>query len=179
MLHRQLTILALCFGIAACEAPSRMDTAAQAAPTASTPAKETRMDTTAPEPVAASAAGNADDLDGLLKKGTPYADVRAALLADGWQPVRDAQCRANVVGGSHASLCAENPGLAGCKACDELPELSSSSGDGHSLMRFSRTTDSRSLQLTTYGMLGDGLVTGPDSRLNLWTWSFDKEGGSR
>lgn len=179
MLHRRLLMAAgLCIALAACEAPTPIDTRAAAAPAAQTPAKGARMDTTAAQPIAPAPASSTNDLGGLLKAGKPYADVRASLIAQGWQPVRDAQCRANVVGGEHETLCAENPGLAGCKACDELPELSSSSGDGYSLMRLSHA-DGRGLKLTAYGMLADGLVSGADSRLELWTWSVEGENAAR
>lgn len=180
MLHRRLLMSAcLCMALGACEAPTPIDTRAAAAPAAQTQAKGARMETTATPAIAPKpTATTTDDLGGLLKAGTPYGDVRNALLAQGWQPVRDAQCRANVVGGEHETLCAENPGLAGCKACEELPELASSSGDGYSLMRFSHP-DGRALKLTAYGMLADGLVTGADSRLELWTWAFDAEVAAR
>lgn len=110
------------------------------------------------------------DLDAILVAGAAYADVRARLLAAGWQPVPHAQARAQVIGDDHLRLCAENPGLARCRACDALPELVNASGDGLSVMRFARA--GRSLRLIAYGTLGDFDITGEDSGLVLQSWEF-------
>lgn len=110
------------------------------------------------------------DLDDTLVAGAAYADVRARLLAAGWQPVPDPRAREQVIGDDHARLCADNPGFARCRACDALPELSNASGDGLSVMRFAR--EAQFLRLIAYGTLGDFDVIGEDSGLVLQSWEF-------
>jgi hypothetical protein len=61
-----------------------------------------------------------------VHKGMAYADFRSVLLTDGWQPVIELKCKANVVGGAYKELC--DRGSDSCKACDEPPELSACSG---------------------------------------------------
>lgn len=174
--RRTLWLACLCAGLAACGGPPATDQNGQAiaaTQAASTQTTGGTMETEVPTAVTPGAAAQAVDLDATLKQGMPYADARETLLAAGWQPVRDAQCRANVIGENHAELCAANPGLTGCKACDDLPELSACSSDGYCSLKFRHAADGRNLQVTTYGMIEDRHVKGPDSRLDLWAWSID------
>lgn len=103
-----------------------------------------------------------------VRKGMAYADFRRAVLGQGWQPVVDKQCKANVVGGNYATLCA-NGGPDSCKACDELPELSACSGDGACAMVFRHDGDR--LEVGTLGDIGDRHVQGGDSGLNVTGWT--------
>lgn len=63
-----------------------------------------------------------------------YATLRSRLLSRGWMPLPDTQCRANVVGDNHATLCATDPQQ--CEPCAALPELSACSGTSHCTMQF-------------------------------------------
>lgn len=108
-----------------------------------------------------------------VHKGMAYADFRSALLADGWKPLPDLKCKAHVVGAAYKELCAE--GSDSCKACDELPELSSCSGDAACLMRFQDAETHRQLDVNTYGDIGDRAVHGADSELNVTGWTVSTE----
>jgi hypothetical protein len=103
-----------------------------------------------------------------LTEGMAYADLRATVLSKGWKPKADAQCKANVVGGNFAELCKHNPDQ--CKVCDDVPELSSCSGDGHCLMNFERG-DEEILSVSTYGEMADWNVTGKASGLFVKWWN--------
>lgn len=127
------------------------------------------IDSTRRAPAPHASDGPRDPADALVA-GAAYADVRAGLLAAGWHPVPDAQAREQVIGDDHARLCAKNPGLARCRACDALPELGTASADGLSVMRFARK--GRALRLIAYGTLADFDVTGEDSGLVLQSWEF-------
>lgn len=111
-------------------------------------------------------------LNGILKKGMAYADFRNQLLAHGWMPVIDAGCKANVVGTNHVALCADNPDLATCQVCDQMPELNACSGDGHCLVRFQNTDNTEIMEATSYGMIEDWNVSGEDSRLQVSQWDI-------
>jgi hypothetical protein len=102
-----------------------------------------------------------------VRKGMAYADFRQALLAQGWQTVTDAKCKANVVGGAYKELCAK--GSDSCKACDELPELSACSGDADCVMNFKHAD--KTLQVSTYGDIADRNVHGKNSQLNVTGWT--------
>lgn len=107
-------------------------------------------------------------LDGL-HKGMAYADFRTAALADGWQPVIDLKCKANVAGAAYKELCAK--GSDSCKACDDLPELSACSGDATCVMNFRSAGDKRHLQVSAYGDIGDRTVRGSASQLDVTGWT--------
>ncbi|MET1023537.1 MAG: hypothetical protein ABWX87_04435 [Pseudoxanthomonas sp.] len=126
--------------------------AAMAAPADSAPAPDTAPAAAAPV---------------ALTEGMAYADLRAAVLAKGWKPKVDAQCKANVVGGNFAEVCKDHPDQ--CKVCDDAPELSSCSGDGHCLMNFERGAG-EALAVSTYGEIADWNVTGASSRLTVKWW---------
>jgi hypothetical protein len=108
--------------------------------------------------------------DSLLKTGMPYAEMRQALLAQGWEPVSDSQCKFNVIGGDHQALCTEHPDLRSCQLCSELPELSACSGDAHCLMNFKR--GDQALEISTYGDINDWKTLGNDSQLSLSSWKL-------
>ncbi|WP_141400856.1 hypothetical protein [Pseudoxanthomonas wuyuanensis] len=119
------------------------------------------------------AAGTA--LEAVLQAGMAYADFRKQVLAQGWTPVPDAQCKANVVGENHDAVCSQDPDLATCKVCDQMTELSACSGDGRCMVRFRHDASGESLEATGYGMIEDWNVSGEDSRLQLSRWSFSKD----
>jgi len=132
---------------------------------AATLAQKNKMDSgsTAQSPPVA-----AKSLNGI-NKGMAYADFRKAVLAQGWQPVVDLKCKANVVGGAYKELCAK--GADSCKACDELPELSACSGDAVCAMNFHHAADNQSMEVSTYGDIGDRNVHGKDSQLDVTGWT--------
>lgn len=119
-----------------------------------------------------STTSSASALDGMLKPGMAYADFRKAVLGQDWTPVVDSQCKANVVGANHETLCAENPDLAACQVCDQVPELSACSGDGYCLTKFQHAGSGEALETTSYGMIEDWNVSGEDSRLQVLRWTF-------
>jgi hypothetical protein len=102
-----------------------------------------------------------------LSEGMAYADLRKTVLAKGWKPKVDAQCKANVVGGNFDQVCKDRPDQ--CKVCDDVPELSSCSGDGHCLMNFERGAG-EVLAVSTYGEIADWNVSGTSSRLSVKWW---------
>lgn len=180
MNHGKIMVLALAVALSACQAetPASATSQARADTTQSTNTSllENSMDSQPPQAAiegqAATSAGQA--LDRALKSGMAYADFRKRVLAGGWMPVVDAECKVNVVGGNHETLCAQNPDLVSCQVCDRMPELSACSGDGHCLVRFSHTGEGEALEATGYGMIEDWNVHGEDSRLQLSQWSFSK-----
>ncbi len=97
-------------------------------------------------------------LDGKLKKGTAYADLRNLLLGEQWTPAPDLECKDNV--GGEASI------------CDEIPELETCSADGFCVMNFQHQASSAKLRVSTYGEYGDWNVVGPESKLAVTGWSF-------
>ena len=111
-------------------------------------------------------------LDGKLDKGMAYNEFRKIVIDHGWQPRPDAQCMANVVGGNYKKLCSEHPELGGCRACMEVRELSSCSGDGHCLMQFSHEGFGKTLQVSTYGEIGDWNAPAGKSSLSVTGWEY-------
>ncbi len=110
-----------------------------------------------------------------LREGMPYADFRQKVLAHGWTPLVDPQCKANVVGGNYEALCSEHPDLTSCQVCEQMPELSAYSGDGYGLMRFHKSGVDESLEVTSIGMISDWDVLGDDSRLQVVEWWFSEQ----
>ena len=110
------------------------------------------------------------DVASVARPDMPYADFRQAVTDLGWYPWPSEECRANVVGDNHATVCAQHPDMASCRACDVLPELSSCSGDGHCLMRFQMDGGTQVLRVTTFGLIKDASVNGDGSRLRLTRW---------
>lgn len=172
MRRREVVYLLLALLLSACQAEAPVDAnrAAASVPVSSQP---TAPESPAMEETKPQAAGAA--LEAVLKAGMAYADFRKQVLAQGWTPVRDAQCKANVVGENHQAVCSQDPNLAICKVCDQMTELSACSGDGHCLVRFRHDASGESLEATGYGMIEDWNVSGEDSRLQLSKWSFSKD----
>jgi hypothetical protein len=139
-------------------------------------------DTRAPIPASAASArsavgtSSATDpdlvLDGKLSKGMAYNELRKIVIDHGWQPQPDAQCMANVVGGNYKKLCSEHPELGSCRACIDVRELSSCSGDGHCLMQFSHEGFGKTLQVGTYGEIGDWNAPAGKSTLSVTGWEY-------
>lgn len=155
--------------LTACEAGS-MSSAAAAA------------DTRAPMPTGASstrsaAVNGAQDpaslLDSKLDKGMAYSEFRKLVLDHGWRPKPDAQCMANVVGGDYKTWCPAHPNDAMCKVCDEAPELSSCSGDGHCLMHFTHEGENKVLAVGTYGEISHWNAPADKSGLMVTGWQYD------
>jgi hypothetical protein len=111
-------------------------------------------------------------LNAGLHKGMAYSEFRKAVLDRGWQPKPDAQCMANVVGGNYQKLCSAHPELSDCRVCQEVPELSSCSADGHCLMQFSHDQSNKTLQVGTYGEIGDWNAPADKSRLSVTGWEY-------
>ena len=106
----------------------------------------------------------------LLKKDMAYADARKALLAQGWMPEKDAQCKANV--GANEALCKGTPGLTVCRICDEIPELSAYSDGGETVTHFTR--NGHRLTLRASGSISDWKISRDDSRLSVTGWQASK-----
>lgn len=136
---------------------------AQAASTSSEPSSSSA-------PAIAPVESAAPPLDSLLKKDMAYADARKALLAHGWEPEKDAQCKANV--GANEALCKGTPDLTACRICDELPELSAYSDGGDAVTHFARAR--QHLTLRASGSISDWKVSGDDSRLIVTDWQVSK-----
>lgn len=89
--------------------------------------------------------------NGTLKTGMDYADLRRAVLAKGWMPVVDRQCKVNVDGGN--------------ELCDQMPELSDCSADGYCLMHFHLASTNQDMEVGTYGDTTGRDVRAKDSQL--------------
>ncbi|QNP39614.1 hypothetical protein [Lysobacter solisilvae (ex Woo and Kim 2020)] len=139
-----------------------------AQPQLASTAKENRMEANTDEsPTVA--------LDRVARKGMAYADFRNEVLALGWQPVVDPQCKVNVAGSDHVALCEGNPDLPSCRACDEIPELSAYSGDARSLSVFRNEAGGLRLEVTGVGELSDWNVAGEESGLQVMSWEVTPE----
>ena len=161
-----LCLFASCLAASACQSstPSSVSSADVA------PASVNAVVVTAASPADSAASTNAArgaSLDNV-RKGMGYADFRAALMGDGWKPMVDAECKANVVGADYKAQCAK--GLDSCKSCDDLPELSACSGDAVCLMRFRDAPTDRQLNVSTYGDIADRKVQGTASQLGVTGW---------
>ncbi|WP_157754163.1 hypothetical protein [Lysobacter capsici] len=191
-LVHSLSALALCAVMAACNSGNAASEAAAAtaapAPAATAPAEAAPASTPAPDanaqaaampaaapsaaPAAADSATIVKNTEAAVSKGMAYADFRKAVLAQGWQPLVDAQCRANVIGGNYEKVCAKNP--ARCQICDDVPELNACSGDAHCLMQFTHAGVEGALKVTGYGEIKDWNVSGKDSGLQVSGWEVGK-----
>lgn len=181
-LVQTLSAMALCAALAACnsgasssapaadaaKAPADAAAAPAAAPAAAAPAAAAPA--AAPEPAAPASGDDAiKATEAELKKGMAYGDFRKAVLAQGWQPVPEPQCKANVVGANYEKVCKVDPGL--CKVCDDLPELEACSGDAHCLVKFKHPSGAN-LQATGYGEAQYWSATGKDSGFQVTQWEF-------
>lgn len=99
-----------------------------------------------------------------------YADARKVLLGQGWKPLHDDQCLANVVGANFKDSCAGDNAL--CRVCAELPELSSYSGDAHALSRFT-DANGRVLRVTSLGEVSSWNAPSPNADLQLLSWEVE------
>jgi hypothetical protein len=106
----------------------------------------------------------------VLKKDMAYADARKALLAQGWAPEKDLQCKANV--GANEALCKGTPDLTVCRICDDIPELSAYSDEGGAVMHF--THAGHRLTIDASGSISDWKMSGKDSRLSISDWQTTK-----
>jgi hypothetical protein len=113
---------------------------------------------------------SAASLDQVLKKDMAYADARKALLAQGWAPEKDLQCKANV--GANEKLCKGTPDLNVCRICDDMPELSAYSDGGDAVMHF--TQSGHRLTIDASGSISNWKVSGNDSRLSVSDWQVVK-----
>jgi hypothetical protein len=190
-----VAILALCVAFGACNAdpsPAQNDltsashnvsaasassssAGAAASALATNPYAKTPSQVTAVAGLAAPPASSLDVPQPLLthlQKGQPYSAFRQQALANGWQPVATAMCKANVVGGNYKSLCASHPELNSCRLCDQMPELNSCSGDGYCSMQFRHTGTPEIMQVSTHGDTRDWMHA--DSSLRVTDWAFSK-----
>ncbi len=190
-LVHSLSALALCAVMAACNSGNAASEAAAATaaptPAATAPAEAAPAPTPAPDanaqaaamPAAAPSAAPAAAADSAtivknteaaLSKGMAYGDFRKAVLAQGWQPLVDPKCKANVVGGKYEKICAADPGL--CQICEDLPELNSCSGDAHCLVQFTHAGVTGVLQATGYGEAQYWKDSGKDSGFKVTGWEL-------
>lgn len=113
-----------------------------------------------------------------FRKGMAYGSFRALVLGQGWTPVANAECRANLLGADAESLCAADPQLSNCRICDELPELQSCSGDARCLVRFRHAGSGSELEARAYGEVEYWNDTGDDAGLQLTHWEFVAPSGA-
>lgn len=86
-----------------------------------------------------------------------YADARKAMLAQGWAPQKEADCKTNM-GADDASM------------CDDMPELSIYSDQGVLITHFRH--GQQLLTVSSYGVLSDWKVSGDGSRLRVTDWQI-------
>ncbi|MGI0491534.1 hypothetical protein ACN4EG_06960 [Alkalinema pantanalense CENA528] len=84
-----------------------------------------------------SSSNTQSDLQAILYKNMPYADLRSTVLQQGWTPLPSPDCKENVGGAA--------------TVCDEIPEMNSCSGDGYCLMYFEDRSSGKKMSVTTYG----------------------------
>lgn len=130
---------------------------AQALSTASAPPSSSISVTTPVSSV------TAPPLDVLLKKDMAYADARKLLLAHGWAPESDTDCKTNM-GADDAAM------------CDDIPELSIYSDQGVLITHFRHAQ--QQLAISSYGMLSDWKVSGDGSRLRITDWRTSSTGAT-
>ncbi|UKE60830.1 hypothetical protein KM539_13500 [Xanthomonas translucens pv. poae] len=103
-----------------------------------------------------------------LKEGMAYGDLRNIVIASSWLPKPHPDCKRSVIGADFEKVCSSNPDL--CKECDDIPELSECSGDGHCLMEFSDSEGRQVLTIATYGDIKDARIEGEKSGLRVSWW---------
>lgn len=119
-------------------------------------------------PASSSTAITDAPLTASITKNMIYSNARGHLLADGWSPIVDAQCKENVVGGNYQKVCAAHPDR--CNVCDEMPELSSCGSGGVCLMRFHNAANGKKLDLSTFGDIGEWNVKDSQAPLMVTGW---------
>jgi hypothetical protein len=84
---------------------------------------------------------------GTQQSGPSYTSVRAAALAEGWQPAAtsDSDCAGEGVIGY------VGPNDEARNFCEVLPEIENCTSNGLCLMRFRQPASGRILEITTYG----------------------------
>ena len=164
-------VLVLVLLLAACKMPQTAESQEQppAAPDAVT--QESAMDSKDDSSIDGSR-NAVVVLESGLRKGMAYGDFRKLVLVEGWEPVVNPQCKANLVGEDAEAFCAKKPQLTSCKICDELPELDSCSSDAHCLVRFRHPGSASVLQATGYGEVEYWSDTGEDAGLQVSSWEF-------
>lgn len=137
-------------------APKALDHEAPALASTSAPSSPIKVSTTV------------SSMDHVLSKSMAYTDARKAILGQGWEPVKNAQCKPDVVGDDYRDQCARDGNL--CKPCDELPELDACSTDGHCLMKFHQSV--HSLNVSVYGDAKAWSKHEPQSELSVQNWEI-------
>lgn len=97
-------------------------------------------------------------LESKLKKGMPYAELRKVVMAEGWSPIVESECKRNV--GGEASI------------CDELPELESCSSDGYCVMWFAHDASKNKFHVGTYGDYSRWNTPVEQAALAVRFWEF-------
>lgn len=141
-----------------------------------TPAENTEATGGAPHVAADSDADRAGIAAGF-HKGMAYGTFRARLVGQGWDPVANPDCRANLLGAEAAALCAANPALLNCGICNTLPELQACSGDARCLVRFQHAETGQVLEARAYGELAYWDETDDDAGLQVTDWVFAAPSG--
>lgn len=111
-----------------------------------------------------------------------FSAFRQKLIADGWVPVRNADCHDVVLGNDYEEICHKRPDSISCRMCGLVPEIFRSTSDGYSLMRYAK--EGVPLSISVYGDVRDldepgryGLVvTGWDYSESLNLFLLDQEG---
>lgn len=106
-----------------------------------------------------------------LKEGMAYGDLRNMVISGKWSPKPHPNCKREVIGADFEKICSSSKDI--CKQCDDLPELSECSGDGHCLMEFSDAKGQRVLTVATYGDIRDAKVEGEKSGLRVSWWNVE------
>lgn len=152
-MHKRIAVaLALAALVGACDAA---------------PSNEVRAEIAMPEteePASLQAPAAAHALEGVLKKGMAYVDLRNAALAEGWLPLLDPSCKENV--GGEAAI------------CNQLAELESCSSDGRCLMRFAHGSDQGVLRVDAYGDYRKWSLSGESAALYVRGWEFSPAEGA-
>ncbi len=156
-MHKRIIMsLALTALVSACDAAPPVDSQ----PMAATPV----VDAPAQQSTPPQTSNVAQDLEGILKQGMAYADLRKAALADGWLPLMDPQCKEHI--GGKAEI------------CDQLAELESCSSDGRCNMRFAHGADQSVLRVDAYGDYTKWSLSGEAAVLNVRDWEFSRAKGA-
>jgi hypothetical protein len=129
------TIALIAFSLISCKAQTAADDQAQEKAPALQPEKP--MNDTKPQVGGADNLSAAQVLEKKFTKEMPYADLRKIVLADGWLPLVEPDCKENV--GGEALICGQQP------------ETESCSGDGHCNMWFAHGASQTKLKVGTYG----------------------------
>jgi hypothetical protein len=79
-----------------------------------------------------------------LKKGMPYGEARAKLLAQGWRPIHNPYCVMNILVGlfgeddfnHYKGTCKPGNEAEVCQTCSDFPEIRGCTGDSHCSVTF-------------------------------------------